>query len=244
MENKIIVESKNDKIFIQALVNKLNIDSLEVEAPIKIDENDYRLLGGADPNEKKPTTLINALKDIKTEIIKKQEIKRIGVILDIDNEIKEKRFTMVNNAILAAFDFPSKKLVTKTNELFNITFSQNYSCQIACYFTNVNENGNLDTLLRKIANNENPYYAECLDAWRNCLKSKNIEISEFEYDKIWLSNYVRFDTCAKKDKTQAEKNCSMQDFDKIIKKNIFDLESDYLDELRSFIKLFKSQQNI
>jgi len=238
MRNKLIVESKNDKIFIQALVNKLNIEFLDIESAIKLNDEDYCLLGGADPNEKKPSTLIKMLKDIKTEIFK-TGIQKIGVLLDIDNELEQKRFEMVNNAINSVFNLSHKGLITKTNELVEVKVSPNYAVQFCCYFTNIEKKGNLDTLLRNISYHEKATYANCLDAWRNCLKTNGIEITDFEFDKIWLNNYIRFDTCTDKEKTHAEKNCSMHNFDKIMKKEIFNLESAYLTELKDFIKLFK-----
>ena len=237
MKNRLIVESKNDKIFIQALVAKLNIESLDIEAPICLAENDFCLLGGADPNEKRPGTLIKMLKDIKSDILR-IGIKKIGVLLDIDNVLEQKRFEMINNAIHEVFGDGVKRKISKTNEFIEIVITPSHSIFLCCYFTNVEKKGNLDTLLKKIAN-KNSVYADCLKAWRSCLKSNEVEISDSEYDKFWLSNYIRFDTCTGKEKSNANKYCSMNDFERIMQKGIFDLEAECLNDLLDFIRLFK-----
>ena len=43
--NILIVESKNDKYFFQAIINKLNLD-IEVAKPIRVSDEDYREMDG------------------------------------------------------------------------------------------------------------------------------------------------------------------------------------------------------
>lgn len=235
--NKIIVEGKNDMIFIQTLVNKLNIINTEVEQ-ITIEEEDYLLLKGIDANKNRPTTLIRVFEDIRDQINKHRNVSKIGIVLDIDKKLEEDRIAMINNAIYAAYGL-EKDLIKSTNELFSLNIFSDYSIQICCYFTNVEGKGNLDTLLRKIANKPSPDYANCLESWRKCLESKNIPISDSEYDKIWLNNYIRLDTCLKKEKGNAKMYCNMENFEKILKKDIFNFESEYLNDIYEFIRLFQ-----
>ena len=77
MSNIVIVESKNDRIFMQAMVEKLNYD-LQVASPIYID--DYKSLEGLSKTE-----LIKALKALEANI-DKRDIEKIGIIIDIDND--------------------------------------------------------------------------------------------------------------------------------------------------------------
>ena len=61
MSNRLIVESKNDKIFIQSLVNYFNKNNVDI-VEIKIAENAYLPLGGSDSTKTK-----NELRKIKDE---------------------------------------------------------------------------------------------------------------------------------------------------------------------------------
>ena len=109
----------------------------------------------------------------------------------------------------------------------------------ACYFTNIEESGDLETLLRHIAV-EHSDYADCLESWKTCIESKGHTISAKDFDKFWVSNYIRFDTCSRPESTQAGKYCSFGAFEYIMrnKPHIFDLQSDHLTDLSDFLKLF------
>jgi len=48
VSNLLIVESKNDKIFIEALVKYLNINKIQLDKPICFEEDDYKCLQGLD----------------------------------------------------------------------------------------------------------------------------------------------------------------------------------------------------
>lgn len=80
MSNLLIVESKNDKFFLQALIEELNYD-IEIDTPICID--DYECLEGL--SEKR---LVEALKSLLADIQKRQ-ISKIGIIIDIMENKKD-----------------------------------------------------------------------------------------------------------------------------------------------------------
>jgi Protein of unknown function (DUF3226) len=238
--NTIIVESKNDKAFVNALITNLNLLNIEVDAPIiSISENDYVLLGGLDPDPNHPTSLINKLKDIKTDI-RKKGINNIGIILDIDNESFDRRFLAINNAIKEAFnkEYRAFTEITEVCSLFPLEFGSDL-INFACYFTNIEESGDLETLLRQIAVEQSDF-ADCLETWKTCIESKGHTISEKDFDKFWVSNYLRFDTCSRKESTQAGKYCSFNAFEYIMKNkpHIFNLQSDHLEDLSTFLRLF------
>ena len=237
--NRIIVESKNDKAFVSALVSNRNIQNTEVDAPISVDENSYVLLDGSDPNPVKPTLLIKKLKEIKTDI-RKIGISNIGIILDIDNASHDRRFLAVNNAIKEAFkkEYDSFTEVNEECRLFPMQFGADL-INFACYFTNIEESGDLETLLRSIAVGETDF-ADCLESWKTCIESKGHTISKKDFDKFWVSNYLRFDTCTREDSKQAGKKCSFAAFDYVMtnKPQIFDLNSKHLDDLSEFLRLF------
>jgi hypothetical protein len=135
--NILIVESKNDKYFFQAVIKHLNYD-IEVEAPIFLDE-DYREMAGLDP-----TKLTQALKSLKAEI-QKEDIERIGIILDIDRHSEAERIKFINDYLIKVF--PEAIPLDRVNHFVELNFDD-YHVQLACYFTNVDGQGELETVIQ------------------------------------------------------------------------------------------------
>ncbi len=65
-------------------------------------------------------------------------------------------------------------------------------------------------------------------------------IKDKDFDKFWISNYLRFDTCSTEDKKQAGRKCSMNGFDYVMKNKryIWNFEHEVLNELKEFLQLF------
>ena len=227
MSNIVIVESKNDRIFMQAMVEKLNYD-LQVASPIYID--DYKSLEGLSKTE-----LIKALKALEANI-DKRDIEKIGIIIDIDNDSEQERLKFVDRCIKQVFEAES---LSSTKQFIDICGKSGTNAKLACYFTNVGGKGELETLLKAIKAEDSPY-ADCLDSWKICLESKGKKINQKEFDKFWVSNYIRFDTCSKKEQKQAGGKCSMSEFDYVMKhkKDIWNWDNPALDDLKEFFTLF------
>ena len=234
MGNLLIVESKNDKIFIEKLIQVMNLSNVTVDEPICID--DYNCLSGL--NKKK---LIEAFEDLldelSTQATRKQAIGKVGVIIDIDKNTEQERLDFVNSCIDEVFQ--RSVPLGKVNELIDVTTSNNISLQLGCYFMNVDGQGELETLLKAIKAWESPH-ADCLYDWRKCLEGKGESILDKNFDKFWLDTYIRLDTCSKKERTQADRKCSMRAFDYILeqKSDIFKWDDRILEDLKSFLKLF------
>ena len=232
MSNRLIVESKNDKYFIQALVKYLNISNLEI-SEINITEFDYLTLEGLSIS-----SLERELKTIEADA-QKSSIKKIGIILDADNS-QTTNLAFINKAIIKIFSQNQQKQIEEVSKFISINSPTIGDIQIACYFININGNGELETLL-KVIKSQDSSYADCLEAWQDCLKANDKEIiTKKEFDKFWVSNYLRFDTCSKQDKQQSQKKCSVSGFEYIMhnKQNIWDFEHTALDQLKKFLKLF------
>jgi hypothetical protein len=227
VSNIVIVESKNDAIFMQAMVEKLNCD-IQVEPPIYID--DYESLEGL--SEKK---LITTLKALEADL-QKREIEKIGIIIDIDNDSEQERLNLVNKCIKQVFE---SETLSSTKQFIDICRDNGTKAKLACYFTNVGGKGELETLLKAIKAKDSPY-ADCLDSWKTCLESQGKKINQKEFDKFWISNYIRFDTCSKQEQKQAGRKCSMSEFDYVMehKKDIWDWDNSALDDLKEFFTLF------
>ena len=169
-------------------------------------------------------------------------IKMIGIIIDHDGKYDE-RLTMINEAIKTVFE--TNKKFSKVSEIITIPIdvdsNDRRNLKFSCFLTNVNGKGELETVLKAIKSQDS-IYADCLEAWRACLQKNNKSFSEKEFDKFWLNNYVRFDTCTRKDKKQADRKCSMRNFDYIMKKQIWNFEHEILDDLKNFLAQFKTDK--
>lgn len=118
---------------------------------------------------------------------------------------------------------------------------KNNAVQLAIHILNVDGKGELETILKKIRKHDSTY-ADCLEAWRNCIesniKNKGKLLTDKEFDKYWVDHYLRFDTCSKKEQRQASKYCKGE---RAIKKDgIWNFEDPLLDELKKFLLLFSS----
>ncbi|WP_254173623.1 DUF3226 domain-containing protein [Planktothrix pseudagardhii] len=231
MSNLLIVESKNDKFFLQALIKELNYE-IEIDASICID--DYECLEGL--SEKR---LVAALKSLLADIQKRQ-ISKIGIVIDIDHYSQQERLQFINQCLRQVF--PLNNEFSEISQFITVNIPDYDSIKIACYFTNVEGQGELETVLKLIKTQES-LYADCLDSWRTCLESNNKSISDKDYDKFWISLYLRFDTCSRRDRYQAERKCSMTNFNYIMenKQDIWNFNHPVLDEIKEFLHLFVAE---
>ena len=148
MNNILIVESDNDKYFIESLINYLNL-TITVDRPIC---NEYECLGGLGNLEEK---LISVSKKIK-----KNSIEKIGIIIDVDNEGIENRIALINKCLRGLEDVPNDFTITKINEFIKI---ESLDIEIGCYIMNVSGSGELETVLKAIKSKDSTY-ADCLES--------------------------------------------------------------------------------
>ena len=227
--NILIVESKNDKHFFQAIIRKLNLD-IEIAAPIRVSDEDYLEMNGLDKKK-----LQDALKNLQASI-QRGEIEKVGVIIDIDSEQEGDKISFVNECIQDVF--PDSESFREVNKFINLNF-EDFNVQFACYFTNLDGQGELETVLKAIKQKES-IHADCLESWKSCLDSNGKTIKNKDFDKFWVDIYIRFDTCSRNDKKQAGRKCSMRAFDYVMesKTEIWDLNHPKLDNLKLFLRLF------
>ena len=227
MSNILIVESKNDKYFIQSLINYLNC-KIEVAPPIYIKENDYKPLGGLDKKK-----LEGAIKEVKAEISKKG-IQKVGIIIDIDNHTKEERLKFINDCIGNVF--PETQKISNTGEFVDAITQTGDDVKLSCYFTNIDGQGELETVLKTIKN-EDSTHADCLEAWKHCIETKGKQIKDKDLNKFWVNMYIRYDTPSIEEKNQAGTKCTIEYVMKN-KPNIWDFKHPALNDLKEFLKLF------
>ena len=151
MSNLLIVESENDKYFIEALINHLNLN-IEVGSPVcSIDE--YECLGGIGKLENK----LNSLKGR----VAKEGIETVGIIFDADKKGIEQQTKDIQEKI-------------------NLAFSEDSTVEFKIYIMNIEGYGELETVLKLIHSAESTV-ADCLESWQECLPDeKKLNQKEFD----------------------------------------------------------------
>jgi hypothetical protein len=229
MDNLLIVESENDKYFIDAVINHLNLKQITVEDwTICIDE--YECIGGVGNLE----STLNAL---KIKIIK-EEIEKIGIIFDQDTHTVNARLEQINLVIKKVFEQNAEKL-KDTHQFIDLNADENTQFQLACYLINLNGQGEVENLLKEIKNTASPH-ADCLEKWNYCLQTQDNPINFKPKDllKEWIRFYIRYDTCKGKERNQAERKCNLK---AALLKPVWDFDHECLNELKEFLKLFKNE---
>jgi hypothetical protein len=195
--------------FIEALTKHLNLSNVEFGIPIcKID--DYECLQGEGELGKQLKSLINEIKNGR------KEIRKIGIILDIDKNGLRQRIKFVNSQLKQLKRLLGKQYrIVEAGQFIPLTVptddedDEEILIELACYFMNVEGVGELETVLKAIKA-KNSLYADCLQNCRDCLKSHNQEISHKFFDKHWLHYYIRYDTCSEEEQRLAGDYCDVQ----------------------------------
>ena len=181
--------------------------------------------------------MVQALDYLSKDLLK-NDVAKVGVIIDQDLKTRKERLSFINSCINKVFE--TSNSLDDINKLITVTTKDDITLQLGCYFTNVNGQGELETVLKTIKTELSPH-ADCLESWRSCLNEQEKNILDKDFDKFWISNYIRFDTCSQKESKQAGSKCSMSAFDYVLKEksHIFNFEHSVLDGLKDFLKLFK-----
>lgn len=210
MKNFLIVESENDKFFIEALISHVNVQNLEIGHPIcNIDE--YDCLGGIGKLEER-------LRAISHRIIK-GEIDKVGIIFDADKVGIEER----------------EKQIQEKIDLVTVSLPEECKAvDFLIYIQNKDGYGELETLL-KVIKSKDSTVADCLNSWQECLPEGK-KLSKKDFDKFWIQVYQRYDCCDKKEQKQANKNCNNEI--SLKEKKIYDFDAD-IKELKELIQFLK-----
>jgi hypothetical protein len=221
VSNLLIVESENDKYFIERLKKEVNANfQIDNEPICNID--DYECLGGLSTKK-----LTNKLFDVINNA-EKDGIDKIGIMLDADDKGIENRIKIINEAI--SFITEDVKIL-ETNTWYK---SEILDIDISCHILNVNGSGELETLLKEIKS-ESSTFADCLYSWQECLTKNNKEISKKEFDKFWISIYGRYDHCDKAEQKQAGRKCNLE---ASLQKNIWNFSHSALNDLKKYLAMF------
>lgn len=228
MENVLIVESENDKFFVDAFIQHLNINNVEVSTAFVCCVDAYECLKGLDK-----VKLVKAFQSLVGKA-NRGYISKIGVLIDQDDKNDAERLELINTCISEAYKL-NNPLISAKSALFTVQVSPQASVEFGTYFTNVNGKGELETVLKNIKTADSPH-ADCLNAWRKCLSDKGIILRDKIFDKVWTNFYMRYDTCdEQKERNQAETKC---DNKASMKKPIWNFDAPCLEGLKDFLLLF------
>ena len=221
----LIVESINDTYFVESTKNYLNNIDLEIDTPV-CSIHDYECLEGLSCKK-----LENKFNELKIRI-EKQGIDKVGILLDADEEGVTKKLALINKALASINSHVS---VTEMNKWYQCS---TLDVQLSCHILNLEGQGEVETILKTIKKNDSTY-ADCLDAWKDCLEKNGKCISDKQFDKFWVSIYQRFDCCSRKEQKQASRKCSNK---ASMSKDIYDFSHDSLCSFRTFLRLFTLAQ--
>ena len=162
MSSRILVEGESDKVFIEALIEHLQKD-IEVDSPV-CSAGECELMNGKDDLKKK-------LEAIKRDA-RKHGIDKVGIILDANSVGIDQREIEIQEKILQVF-------------------GRNPDVLFLTYIINIDGAGELETLLKAVKS-EDSFYADCLNAFQDCLPSDK-KLTRKEFDKLWVYNYQKED---------------------------------------------------
>ena len=219
---KIIVEGKNDKFFIEALLGIKDVVSPLVEELGGINDFEY-----SDKIEKKLTIY-------KTQAENKS-LKKVGIIIDQDNKEND-RIAFLNKMIAKVFG--EEYFLKKVQDSIEIKLEDNI-LKISCFIVNINGEGELSTVLKAIKSQNKPsLFADCLIKWWECADTEKKIIDQVEFDKNWYHYYIKWDNSTHQERQQAGKYCSLE-YSLHHKRDIWNFENSALDELKDYLKKFK-----
>ena len=205
-KNILIVESENDKLFFDILMKSM--DTVNIEESTNIcNIDDYECIGGMGNLEAR-------LNGVKRRVYK-EDISKIGIIFDADKIGKAERESQIE-------------------EIVKKVFKDSVGVEIKIHVLNIDGNGELETVLKTIKT-ESSIFADCLDSWRDCLKSSGLEITDKEFDKFWVQIYQRYDCCTKTEQKQAGRKCNNE---ASLNKDIWNFQDSVLDDVKEFLSSF------
>lgn len=230
--NVLIVEGKEDKAFIDYLLN----DAINVKV-----ENPPEILELSGLSKEALKVRIGSLK----RRIESNSIEKLGIVIDLDTFETEggfkNRLKLVNDAIKESFkesfDVTNISDLTDASQFIKVPIDNNTEIEIACFFIHIDNKGELEDVLREIKTHESSH-ADCLEAWNKCLKAKSIEKTDKEINKLWLQIFIRYDICSKEEQKNARECCKLE-YVLENKNDVFDFDHECLNELKAFLEMFK-----
>lgn len=232
MTNKIIVESFNDKAIYSHILKRYCRSDTDIESIVN--DPDWIDLDGLEE-----TKLTTKLEEILTDIIKAKATPKIGIIIDLDMSSVKDRITFLNSICSKAFNIAID--IERENE-FKTFLLPDYDLdfELAYCFSGLNGSGELEHLLKEIADTQSSHHANCLETgWKPCLASKGVTVKDKDLRKLWMDFYKRMDCLSNKQRKQAKENVKWENF-LVLHPEKFNFEKDIpeLNNIKQFLTSF------
>lgn len=236
----LIVESINDQYFVEALLEDLNAQETRVRYVV----DDF----AHSPDGKDVAVLGNILTGLDGSGAK------IGIIKDLDRNTISQRLGFIQEVIEKSlqengFNSDNVPTIEEQGRFYSYQISDYLTVEFACYFTNINERGELEDVLKAIATQDTTF-ADCLeDGWKACFEAKGKQLVESgqpggditskELIKLWVDFYKRYDTL-KRGNRDSDTTSWKEIWTGPDKRgsHIFNLRHPALNDLRAFLRLF------
>ncbi|CDM73720.1 MULTISPECIES: hypothetical protein [Acinetobacter] len=149
------------------------------------------------------------------------------------------RIKFLNELCSEAFELTIDIEKVSEFKLYEIP-EQDIEFKLAYCFSGLNGQGELEHLLKEIADTSNSHHANCLETgWKQCLASKGIIVRDKDLRKLWMDFYKRMDCLSHKERKQAKQNVQWDTFLSLYPEK-FDFSKDIpeLNDLRQFLTFF------
>jgi hypothetical protein len=251
----IVESSQGDEPTMKAIIEQMKQTNIDIRnADTQSIDFEYR---NAD-EDKLSKKLAVTLEIIFTQI-RKGLHDRIGIVWDMDNFMEDRdydthdrvlfRLGQINGAIKLAIEkmYSSHNIVwdkeiEKMGEFLPIIID-NVKVELGCYFVNYQGKGELEDVLKAIANKPSPI-ADCVfQNFAECAKTKQGEKPPKNkvLVKLWKEIYVRYDTLPDPNFPEPSKQRSeaLTKWENVMAKRsyIFDFDKDEIKELKEFLLL-------
>lgn len=232
MTNKIIVESFNDQAIYKYILDTFCQSPTDVEA---IDNTlDWIELNGLSSGK-----LLLKLQEVKSDLVRAQDTPKIGIIIDLDEYSVTDRIDFLNEICSTAFELDID--ISNANDFKKYTLPEyNLDFELGYCFSGLNGRGELEHILKDIADLTIANHANCLETgWLSCLTHKSIDFKEKDLRKIWIDFYKRYDCLTSKEKCNAGKYTQWEHFlKKHPTKFNFSKDIKELNEIKIFLRSF------
>jgi len=212
----LLVEGSNDKAFVNILALDLDL----------VNFLDVRSIGGID-------NLKNHLQSIKNDL-QDYDFSNLGLIIDIDeSEIIEKINYIENSLKILNFEFNN----FDENILETILIAEDaLEIKVKVFFMSAsNKKGELIDLLKEIKLQP----SDISDCAIECLKKK-VDSNDKELMDDWLHLYLKWDCSSRKDRKNGSKIGLDKEETKLRINYMFDLQSEKLNPLKTYLKQFSN----
>lgn len=232
----LIVESPNDKAFMQLLMSSSQMTEI---SPIYDTEIDHlHNFTGTDGKEKRgKDALPQKLQVVKAQLSKKSpDIQHIAVIVDADSPPtggKTQSLALINRAFEEAFGVNPGFTEPGQSVEHTVNLSGELAAlKMSCYLTQDSTGeGNLDTVLKAIAS-QSCAESDCLELMNACVAEKTGAPMR-DFTKQWVNYYVR-SHASKKQLKNAENR--LHEVITEQGKDIFNLNSPVIEGLKSYLQ--------